>query len=628
MTATTLSKSGRSGLYGALLLAGCLAGLTGCGDRPTAPEIEVLAPYVIITQPEITSTPLTYSEIIQFGWTHVDSVTVTHTRYLLSMVIDTTGAYNSGFDIIKDLNESPWRYEDKWSAWAEYDSRDQSAATTIIGDDENLQIGYYYIFAVQAKDHRERITSQFTKNVNIRRFLVSKPAGPHLMIYEPLLHVSAFLATNRRPVREKLPAGIPLYFQWRADADYYGGTVVGYRYGWDIADPQTWSEPYRAGITSIPEITFFSGIHTLTVEAIDLAGLITRGMIEIEIVPFPMDRNLLMIDDFYSTNFPQTTWAMPTENQHDEFWLGICDRARAFDPGRDIFDTSTYAFYPPPIEHMGLYKNIIWTYSSSDRSAWKGVVYFTPESEIGESNHSITSYLSIFLRKGGHLLTLGRSEYSGGLAAVLGSDAQSFPMRLRCEIAGNRNNCHGDRSGVNSFAYKDYCVSVLDKIHGILRTDSHMPYRSLNHFDVMTHAVKDSFDLYTVSTPGLPERLVLWEEITKPGRFFDPDSLSEPGGFTYVEIYNPQYWMDIMNVYPQACFHPMYRLRSKSEDSALDYGTVAIWVTKYSDIVPDVSSGTAVAAPSFHFGLHLWFFERTAVDSIMNVVFETWNIYE
>lgn len=610
-----------------LFLAVCLFGPASC-DQSTSPDIKVAAPHMIITQPEATSSDPIYAKVILFGWTHGEGMIVSHTRYLWSLVVDTTGTYNPGFDIIKDLNENPWRYENKWSPWNEYSIRKNLGTSTILGDDENLQITKWHIFAVQAKDPQGRITTSFIKNVNVRRFNVSTPPGPFLLIYEPLLHVSRFLGTSIPPKRKKLPPGIPLRFQWEADAGHYGGTVTGYRYGWDIADLESWDQPYSTDATSAVEIAFHSGVHTVIVETIDLAGNVTRGGVETEIIPFPMERNLLFVDDFFSTNFQQTTWEIPTETQHDEFWLGICTRANGFDPGRDVYDAYAHGSFAPSIEHIGMYKNIIWTYSSTSSSAWRDIVYFTPESEIGQSNHTTTSYLSIFLQKGGHLLTLGRSDASGGLAAILKTEAQLFPMRLRCEITGNRDNCRGDKSGANSLAYNDYCISVLDKIKGLLRTDSDMPYRSINQFDVMTHAVKDSFDLYTVSSPGMPERLDLWEEITKPGRFFDPDSLSEPGGFTYVEVYNPEYWMNRKHVNSQFCFHPMYRMRSKSEDSALDNGTVAIWVTKYSDIVPEVSSGTAVAAPSFHFGLPLWFFEREAVDSIMNVVFETWDINE
>ncbi|MCK4235509.1 MAG: hypothetical protein KAX38_00220 [Candidatus Krumholzibacteria bacterium] len=65
------------------------------------------------------------------------------------------------------------------------------------------------------------------------------------------------------------------------------------------------------------------------------------------------------------------------------------------------------------------------------------------------------------------------------------------------------------------------------------------------------------------------ERLDLCEEITKPStppRYFNPNNSYGPGGFTYVEIYDPEYWMDRNYVTSQACFHPMYRMRSRNTD--------------------------------------------------------------
>jgi hypothetical protein len=76
-----------------------------------------------------------------------------------------------------------------------------------------------------------------------------------------------------------------------------------------------------------------------------------------------------------------------------------------------------------------------------------------------------------------------------------------------------------------------------------------MPARILKHYDVMSYALKDSSDIYTISHPGLPERLDLWEEVTMPGRFFATDSLSLLGGFTLVEIYDPEYWMETKQLY-------------------------------------------------------------------------------
>ncbi|MCK4349651.1 MAG: hypothetical protein KAX13_02270, partial [Candidatus Krumholzibacteria bacterium] len=72
----------------------------------------------------------------------------------------------------------------------------------------------------------------------------------------------------------------------------------------------------------------------------------------------------------------------------------------------------------------------------------------------------------------------------------------------------------------------------------------------------------------------------------------------------------------------------IYRMKAKSEYSVLNDCTIALWVTRHEDVVPQAASGLAVAAPSFHFGFPLWFFEQTAVDSIVRVVFEEWGIAE
>jgi hypothetical protein len=142
----------------------------------------------------------------------------------------------------------------------------------------------------------------------------------------------------------------------------------------------------------------------------------------------------------------------------------------------------------------------------------------------------------------------------------------------------------------------------------------------------MSYALRADSDPITAAHPGFPGRLDLWEEVTREGRYFDPNDSLGPGGFTYVEVYDPGYWMWRTSVPQQPCFHPLYRMRAVSERSALNGCTVALWITKYGDVVPEVSSGAGVAAPSFHFGFPLWFFERSAVDSIASAIFDEWGI--
>ncbi|UCF04972.1 MAG: hypothetical protein JSV33_13780, partial [bacterium] len=192
------------------------------------------------------------SRVITFGWKARDPIDSPANsqdpdsiRYLWSKLIDTDGVYKDTFNIIRDLNKNPWRYEERgnWSKWVWYRAAEDSGKTTILGDDEILELNRSYIFAVQAKDEAGAITQIFERDVNVRQFIVSKQAGPLLLITEPFLGGFRFLGTNLRDEKRDLPPGIPLNFRWRADASSYGGEIKSYRYGWDVdevTNPEAW----------------------------------------------------------------------------------------------------------------------------------------------------------------------------------------------------------------------------------------------------------------------------------------------------------------------------------------------------------------------------------------------------
>ena len=606
-----------------VVLAVMILGPTGC-KNPYCPSTE--EPYVVIDSPPPSNV---LPQVVKFTWHSGLEEDPKAVRYFVSLLVDTLGNYNPGFDIVRDLNEHPERYEDKWSEPILYRAPDGSGQMAIIGDDEELNINMVHYFVVQAIDRCGQVTETFTRDVNLRQYIVSATMGPILQVTESYLGFFRFLGgyetMNPSLVKVDLPTGMPLNFSWRADASLYGGEIACYRYGWDIADlndPSHWSTDCIPGLTSAPERRFYSGVHTFFVEAMDNLGSSVLGGIQFSIVPFPMERNLLWVDDFYSTDFTQIDYSMPTETEHDDFWLGICSKAEGFVPNNDVFDTRTSAFNPPDLLKIGQYKNIIWTYGANkDYGAWDNIVQFTPESSVGIGTAHHVNYLPMFLAKGGHLWTLGRSDMAGGLAAVLPPYAMEFPINLKCEMTGTRIGCDGDQSGIHSMPYRDYCVTVLDKVVGFFRSDPLMPPRSVDR-DAMYYAYKDDTYGYNISYPHLPEELRLWSEVSAPGRYFDP----QVRGFTYVELYDPSYWLDLTAVQSQDCFAPMYRMRSRNSLSAVNNTTVALWLTKYEDIVPDVVSGIAAPARSVHFGVPLWFFNRTAVDQIADVIFDEWGI--
>ncbi len=592
-----------------------------------------LAPHIFIEEPYMTNpgSELQYlGPVIHFCWSgkdpldtpwnyqEVDSVRYLHTRHR--------------GDIIERLNLYPEDYEADWSPWISYDAPGDSGKATILGDDETMELNHAYVFAVQAKDEAGAVSAIFDARTNVRCFIVMEPTGPLLTVHEKYLGVSKFLGTKTPPKTVHVPGGLPVQFNWSGDASHYGGTVSTYRYGWDIKDlndPGNWDVDANPFHTSTPEKRFYSGIHSLFIEAVDNIGTKTIGKIEVNVVPLVMDRSLLWVDDFYSSDFVQAIYMMPTESEHDAFWLDICSRADKFDPDIDVYDTQENFFKVPDIQRIWRYKNVIWTYGSArwDLNTWMQIMEFNVETDLGGAEY-VYNILSYYHRFGGHLWTTGRSDQEGGLGAALprktyyrdmNSKLLVFPLYLKCEMmTGPGYGCQ-DTTGVLSFPYHNYCVSMLDRAYGVFRSDEGMPTRKIE-YDALQHAVKDTNDPITASHPGLPETIDLWDTVTLPGMFFDP----KVRGFHYVEIYNPSYWMRRNGFSSQSCFHPMYRLRTLNTRSAIDNAVIAFWITKYADVKPE-APGT-VAAASVHFGIPLWYFNRDDVHEIADAIFEEWNI--
>ncbi len=582
-----------------------------------------VAPYAVIETP-LNRTPgseQSLPSLVKFTWRGEDPIDdpwniqePESVRYFLAL---------HTLSIVENLNSHPEDFESRWCPWIPYDAPGDSGTSTVIGDDELVVKGFGYILAVQAKDEAGAVTSVFDQRQNVRVFRVQSLPGPLLKVKERNLGTYTFIGSKNKIQTFRVPGGFALDFGWTADASSYGAEVSSYRYGWDVADlsePSDWDVLPSPLIKSAPIISFETGVHTLYVEATDNMGTTTLAQFEMSIFPMKMTRNLLWVDDFYSTNFSQVNYGFPREDEHDDFWLQICGRATGFDPGSDVYETASLSFREPDIEILWKYKNIIWTFSAGDDvMAWDDMVRFTPESQVSPTRLAKFNYLAYYASVGGHIWTEGKSDSRGGLGAVFSITNQSFPRNLRCEIAGTRTGCDGDTSGVNSIAYRTYCVTVIDKVRPAQRVDPRMPYRRID-YDAMSSGFKDTREPLTTGHAGLPNALTLWSQVTKDGMFFDP----KVQGFTYVELYNPAYWMRVIGESRQECFVPMYRMKTRSALSAVNGDVVAFWTTKYADVVADADG--AVDAPSVHFGFPLWFFNRAQVDSIADVIFDEWEI--
>ena len=599
-----------------------------------------LAPTIQIDRP--IGTTRTYSTVITFAWTGTDPIDGPNNtqdpdsiRYLWSQIINKEGNYDPTFNIIADLNLNPEDYEAMWGPWIFYRAEGDSGRVTMLGDDEILELNKSHIFALMAKDDAGAVTSVFQKDRNVRQFLVSFKSGPLLTVTEQYLGSNRFLGPDMNYVQNDLPPGVELNFRWNATAEDYGGEIQSYRYGWDIQqldDPAQWAVAASPFIKTAEPKTYYSGVHRFLVEVVDNGQKITYGKMEITIIPFSMERNLLWVDDYPLGGFiPSMT--DPSEEVHDAFWLDICGRTTDFRPDRDVYDVSSQNTRPPEIRQIGQYANIIWTYSSSINTAWRKLVPFTPETMVGTGTLLTVNYISLFLAKGGHLLTSGRADRSGGLVDAFLS-APLLPASFKDDMAGTTSE---DTSGVNSMPYKDYCVRVVDKVVGqFYAGDEMVPGYTRNiERDVMKYMFKEtdiSGDDGIVDYPGFPDTLNLDDMVTCPTCFFNPQN-PLPGGFTYVEVYDPWYWLDFRDIgKSQNCFNPMYRMVARSTLSPLDQQTVAIIITKFrKNFEADIAAGkpvTIIPADSFHFGFPLWFFEHDKVYQIMDEIFAEWQILD
>jgi hypothetical protein len=596
-----------------------------------------LAPTVSIDRPVGTSR--TYSTVITFGWTASDPIDglanrqdPDSIRYLWTKNVDKEGLYDAQFPLIADLNENPEDYEHLWSPWIHFRAEGDSGRETMLGDDEILELSRQHVFALQAKDDAGAVTAVFDPDHNARKFLVSFKSGPLLTLSEPSIGTYQFLGPDMNYVQTDLPPGVPLSFRWTAEAESYGAEIRSYRYGWDIQqldDPSQWAVIASPFIRTAETKTFHSGVHRFLVEVVDNGQKITYGKMEFTIIPFSMERNLLWVDDYPLGGFiPSMT--DPSEAVHDTFWVSQCLKTVDFRPDRDVYDVAAVNAQPPEMREIGHYANIIWTYSPSTRSGWRQIIPFTPESAVGTGTAQAINFLSLFLMKGGHLLSSGRADRTGGLYSAFVAPPR-LPASFKFDMAGFEA---GDTSGVNSMPYKDYCVSVVDKVLGQFHdADDMVPDVNRQiETDAVRYLFKDddvSVEGGIVDYPGFPELLELDEMVTCPTCFFNLQA-PRPGGFTYVEAYDPQYWLDFKFFNSQSCFRPMYRMQARSTLSPLNHQTVAVIITKYRKAFEaDIEAGLPVSiipADSFHFGFPLWFFDHDSVDMIMEGIFAEWEI--
>jgi hypothetical protein len=618
-----------------------------------------LSPVVDIIVPTTKgSTPAQVPPISTFQWVGKDYVSTEReqqdpdsARWILLSTKRFDESWAATLDYIRDNPNA-----EEWSDWRYYRAAGDSGKffTTAA-----LEFGPY-MFAVQVKDEAGAISAVFDQSRNVRRILVSqRSTGPVLNVSNKYIGTIITSSPTTPPAIIDIPANIPMEFKFSADASGYGGVASGYRYGWDIqdlSDPSQWQIDYTPFIkfctdrkvpcTETEPRAWQFDTHTFYIEVIDNSGYTSRIAITVNVLPFTMRKNILLVDD-WKENSPgllATNGGLPSDEEHDAFWEDMLSDVKGFDPAVDVIQIDEDV----PITAFSDYETVIWVataaYNGKTRSFINNVLRFVDPTAPAATGKVTPNIVALFMSAGGHVLLCGEQIMCASINRTSFSPIiPAFPLIFRYELSGDQDGSYGDSNvgeqgiGDLSFSYQDCCVNVLDiayiSVRNAIRkagqgcpinTVRPTPHDGKKDGLRVALPVDDKYDFPT---------LTLRDEVTQPGFRFAPDV----NGLN-CDVYNPLYFADVAKggtsqgtcndfaeiIPPRDCFKPIYGNGCLNQSSKVYNAPVAFWTTKFEDRIPEAGG---VGARSAVMGFHPFYFKPAEMKQAIEIIlFDEWKL--
>ena len=338
-----------------------------------------------------------------------------------------------------------------------------------------------YVFALRAVDQagaREK-TLAFIRN--IRRFTSStKYAGPVLTISSsvwntPLPPAVGDLDIRRREIQ--ILEGERISFSWTANADAYGGAIVGFTYALDDFAVFPPIDLRNTGVTYGPQ-DLSVGLHFLFVRVVDDGGLVTNATIPFRIIHAsfkdpPSATNppqYLYVDDALAPgNSTSGFFNFPSDVEEDEWWRTNILVPLSLEFGMPRRDWDTFALglveggdfrTHPQLSDLAAYRVVIWNVDGYNNQVGSGSPTALWKTLVG----GVRSELGGYLRAGGTLFLSGFSiatnvvspktdlnaSFTRGLCAAYAPGtagySRTFFPRAMMGVDGSRGATEGLRS--------------------------------------------------------------------------------------------------------------------------------------------------------------------------------------
>jgi hypothetical protein len=609
-----------------------------------------LSPIVNITVPKrVGLNPANVPPISTFRWTATDYIDDLSSRqepdsvsWILEPLLNHNNDWNETIRWIQELSmDDPAWIRD--SGWQWYGAEDGGKSWTT----PPMDFGGY-MFAIRAKDEAGAITPVFDESRNMRRILVSqRTMGPFLRLQNRYLGCIATAVCNTPLTIVDLPAGVPIDFVWEADASIYGGTLAGYRYGWDVADlddPDQWAVDWTPFVSVGPDgratarlpepQVYYFGTHVFTVQVKDNSGFCSSIEIKINIVQYPMGRSLFLVDDFFEGDQAgwESSWGLgmlPNDAEHDAYWLGVLENVAGFDAQHDVLAVHTGEVVP--LTRLADYKSLIWSVlghvdQTRNYPVLHDLISFRPREGCSAGGGKVeTNIVSLFMAAGGRLLLCGQHPVSMSINDNYAPGVR-FPIMFQYDLDlryGRQDSAPDIENppGAESFPYVDLCLETMDfaytHVYRWRNLGLQCPVQNVRTSDVRNQTLR-----YTIPLDGNFPILELRPETAAEGKWHEPDNRG-----LNCEIYNPDYFFDSC-VYvpgPRDCFEPIYGLGCLDLSAVVYNQPVAFWTGVYTDVVPDVPGG--VPARSAVFGFPPVLFDPAASKAAIEyILFDEWRL--
>jgi len=607
-----------------------------------------LSPTVFITGPPPSGlNPVEIPPIATFYWEATDPDgagaqepdSVRHMLLSLERFNSAPDRWAAGLEYIQQNPDA-----DEWSKWKWYQAPDDSGQFWTTSP---LNMGSYY-FAVQAMDEAGAVTPVFDLATNLRRILVaSDRPGPILTVYNPYMGTFRTASPSAPPVIVDMPGGLEIVFEFSATSMTYGVEIVGYRCSWNAVDPDD-DDPWtpfigETAICSTPTAYYF-GTHGVLIEVIDTSGFKTRFEARINMVPFTMENDLLLVDDWVesSTCFVDNGGITPCDAEHDAFWAGVLESAAGFNPHTDVIELGGVGLNELPIQLLAKYKNVIWnaTGIASGVSAahLDDLITFRDPDQLENPGRITPNLLAMYMASGGHVLLTGNQIMTMVINLPVMEHTPLYPIIFRYELTGDQdgvyrgggNDVGNHGVGEDSFAYNECCLNVLDQSylqnHSQIRPDVEQlcPVVDIRDNNRVRDGMRAALPIDMTTGGGFPG-LELRPEVAGAGRFHEIAGL-------VVDIYNPLYFSEMTpcgyvteNVPRRSCFEPIYGNGCTDATSVIHSAPVAFWTGRFEDRVPD--AGGAVAARSAVWGFHPVYFQPGPVKAALEIILhDEWQL--